>query len=73
MVAIKRFVKIFTPLSCSPRGVFENLRVTFKLLLLESDRTSVREVFSFQVQLMFQIFELGLFYNEVLVLLDTEI
>jgi hypothetical protein len=29
------------PLSCRPRGVFANLRVTFKLLLLDSDRTSV--------------------------------
>ena len=41
MVANKRFVKIFTPLSCSPRGVFTNLRVTFKLLLLNSDKTVV--------------------------------
>jgi hypothetical protein len=35
------FVKIFTPLSSSPRGVFANLRVTFKLLLLNSDRTTI--------------------------------
>jgi hypothetical protein len=42
VVANKRFVKIFTPpLSCSPRGVFANLRVTFKLLLLNSDRTTI--------------------------------
>jgi hypothetical protein len=33
---------IFTPsLSCSPRGVFANLRVTFKLLFWDSDTTSV--------------------------------
>jgi hypothetical protein len=60
VVANKRFVKIFThppppPLSCNPRGVFANLRV----------------IFSFQVQLMFLIFRLGLFYNKVL--LDTVI
>jgi hypothetical protein len=41
VVANKRFVKIFTPLSCKPRGVFANLRVTFKLLLLDCDRASV--------------------------------
>jgi hypothetical protein len=29
------------PLSCSPRGVFVILRVTFKLLLLDCDTTSV--------------------------------
>jgi hypothetical protein len=29
------------PLSCSPRGVFANLRVTFKLLLLACYSTSV--------------------------------
>ena len=29
------------PLLCSPRGVFANLRVTFKLLLLNSDRTTI--------------------------------
>jgi hypothetical protein len=48
------------------RGVSANLRVTFKLLLLNSDMTTVMGGFSFQVQLMFSIFELGLFYNEVL-------
>jgi hypothetical protein len=42
LVANKRFVKIFTPaLLCNPRGVFANLRVTFKLLLLNSDRTTI--------------------------------
>jgi hypothetical protein len=41
VVANKRFVKIFTPPVCSPRGVFTNLRVTFKLLLLNSDKTTV--------------------------------
>jgi hypothetical protein len=41
VVANKRFVKIFTPLSSSPQGVFANLRVTFKLLLFNSDRTTV--------------------------------
>ena len=41
------------------RGVFANLRVTFKLLLLGSDTTSIILVgFSFQVQLMFSIFVL---------------
>ena len=44
MAANKRFVKIFTPLSTSPRGVFANLRVTFKLLLLNSDRITTEEV-----------------------------
>jgi hypothetical protein len=41
VVANKRFVKIFTPLLCSSRGVFANLRMTFKLLLLNSDRTTI--------------------------------
>jgi hypothetical protein len=41
VVANKRFVKIFTPLLYSPRGVFANLRVTFKLLLLNSDWTTI--------------------------------
>jgi hypothetical protein len=45
VVAIKRFVKIFTPLSCSPRGVFANLCGTFKLLLFDFDRTSVMGAF----------------------------
>jgi hypothetical protein len=45
--------KYSPPLSCSPRGVFANLRVTFKLLLFDFDRTSVMgDFFQFQMQIM---------------------
>ena len=40
-IFIKSFRENIHPLSCSPRGVFVNLRVTFKLLLFDYDRTSV--------------------------------
>ena len=51
------------------RGIFANLHVTFKLFLLDSDTSCVmHERFisfqDFQVQLMFSIFRLGLFYND---------
>ena len=54
------------PLSSSPRGVFANLRVTFKLLLLNSDRTTVMGGFFLPSTNIFFNFGLGLFYNEVL-------
>jgi hypothetical protein len=66
MVANKRFVKIFTPLLCKPRGVFANLRVTFKLPILNSDRTTIMGGFFLPNTNNISNFGFGLFYNEVL-------
>jgi hypothetical protein len=50
VVANTRFVKIFSPppLLCIPRGVFANLRVTFKLFIFHSDIRVLLEVFPFK-------------------------
>ena len=46
------------PLSCSPRGVFANLRVTFKLLFLDSHTTSVMGGFFLSIAtIMFNFFD----------------
>jgi hypothetical protein len=72
VAANKRFVKIFTPPCHVAHEEFSaNLRVTFKYFFWIVIQQLLWEVFSFQVQLMFSIFRLGLFYNEVL--LDTVI
>jgi hypothetical protein len=50
-----------------PRKVFAKIARDFQMILFFIlNINGIREVFSFQVQLMLSIFRLGLFYNEVL-------
>jgi hypothetical protein len=54
-----------------PQGIFAKIACDFQMICFYSYPEFVMGGFSFQVELMFSIFRLGLFYNKVL--LDTVI